>query len=119
MTVKDLLKEAGRRVTLVDIVEDNTKTNELIDRIDCDHRWFHKMCYAARTGTRACLRVVGDMQMAFFGYAAYIDPDRTPEYILSGVIGFATFYFLDHFAYDKMQFLDPYKKIRDEKPQDS
>ena len=113
---KKLINELGRRVTLTDLVEDNTETNKLIDKAGYKFPLWHKITYGARTGTRACLRIIGDLELIFVGmYAPSIDPEHAPEYILGGALGFATFYFLDYLLYDKINLFDPYKDFREPK----
>jgi hypothetical protein len=115
MTLKEIVNDVGKRVSLSDIVEDNTRTNHIIDKVELGNKEWQKFGYACRTFSRASVRMIGNIQAMYLGYAATQLPDEAEKCIAWGVLGLITFYFIDWLAYDKIKLFDPYKEYKGEK----
>ena len=99
----DLAKEALRRVTLYDLVEESSYFYKGLKEVDLEEyvRVSHKSSYLVRNVCRALFRFIGDGWMAISVYTAIEEPEYCATSLAAGTVGLLSAYFIEHVIYDR------------------
>lgn len=85
----NIVKEAARRIALVDIFEELNKDG-------------YKPASFIRAATRATIRIMGDLELALVTrYVVNVQSEDSARYMALGAVGMATAYLMDYLVFDQ------------------
>lgn len=102
----NLLKEIGRRVTLIDIIEQANEADKYTSTLEEDKRFIYSANNLLKNACRIAFRMAGNLEAAIGTYLAFTSPEHIREALVLGSAGIAM-YVLDYYAFDCRKKNDP------------
>jgi len=92
----NLLKEIGRKITLIDLIEDTKETSQIIDASDFPDKDYRKKLYVSQNRFRGLVRLHGDALGLMYASKSLADSEHTLRYCLLGAFIAAGCYTIEY-----------------------